>query len=175
MEAERSEGQGHCQLHSEVEAILACTLNLSQKGNRNKLNYVFVWLVSLRGQTGETENLPAKDLHTLKYKVFRLAPTRKSVVLRGFEKTNSCGIHFCNDIWITLPPKAPVTCLILRDSWPFWRPVPPPQEAGKGYHLGFLGGAVSLSWSAQNGGFLVVGGVCPSKSKPSGLSLPYVR
>lgn len=86
------------------------------KGNRNKLNYVFGWLVSLRGQTGETENLSAKDLHTLKYEVFRLAPTRKSVVLRGFEKTNSCGIHFCNYIWITLPPKAPVTCLILGDS-----------------------------------------------------------
>lgn len=66
---------------------------------------MFVWLVSLRGQTGETENLSAKDLHILKYEVFRLAPTRKSVVLRGFEKTNSCGIHFCNDIWDHLIPK----------------------------------------------------------------------
>lgn len=115
---------------------------------------MFGWLVGrLRGQNGQTENLSAKDLHTLKYKVFRLAPTRKSVVLRGFEKTNSCGVHFCNDIWITLPPKAPVICLILRDPCSFWRSVPPPQVTGKGYCLGFLGGAVSLNWSAQSSGF----------------------
>lgn len=115
---------------------------------------LFGWLVGLRGQTGQTENLSAKDYILWNTKCSDCLPTRKSVVLSGFEETNSCGVHFFSDIWITLPPKAPVIRLILGDPCPFWRPIPLPQATEKGYCLRFLGGAVSLSWSAQSSGFL---------------------
>lgn len=120
---------------------------------------LFGWLVGLRGQTGQTENLSAKDYIFWNTKCSDCLPTRKSVVLRGFEETNSCGVHFFSDIWITLPPKAPVIRLILGDPCPFWRSVLPPQATEKGYCLRFLGGAVSLSWSAQSSGFLGGGGL----------------